>query len=659
MADSETEPGKPWRRSFWSLFVTQFQGAFSDNAYKFLLIFLITASVTDRKERDLLVLVVGALFSLPFILFSMAGGYLADRFSKRSVTVGTKIMEAVVMLLATAGLLADNIPAKLAAVFLLSAQAALFGPAKYGLLPELLPKRRLSWANGMLELGTFLAIIAGTVSGGLMAAFFKDAPLRAGALLVALAIAGLISSLMIERLPAADPTKRLRVNFVGDLLVQVRLIRQDRVLALAVLGNTYIWFLAALLQFNIVFYGTDILRLSEAQNGYLQAAVAIGIGVGSAVAGYLSYNKIEYGLIPLGSIGISLFGLLLFRSGLSLGAVSLNLALLGFASGFFVVPVNALIQHRPDANNKGSVIGAANLLSFIGIFLASGVYYAMASWLKLTPQSIFLWSALCTLTVTVYVVAIQPDALVRLLLWLLTRLTYRIRVEGRQNIPPKGGALFVCNHLSFIDGMLLMSSTDRRIRFVMFKDFYEHPVVKPFARALQAIPISSKLRPREMIRSLREATDAIRSGRVVCIFAEGQITRIGQLLPFRRGLERIMKGIDAPIIPVHLDGVWGSIFSFERGRFLWKMPRRLIEPVTVSYGKPMPADSSAFSVRQAVRELETEAFRHRRERMRPLHREFVRCARRRPLRFALADGRVPKLRGMAALARAVFLARRL
>src|SRR5206468_4772557 len=235
-----------------------------------------------------------------------------------------------------------------------------------------------------------------------------------------------------------------------------------------------------------------------------------------------------------------------------------------------------------------------------------------------------------------------PDALLRLILWFVTHSIYRIRILGRDNIPEKGGALFVANHLSFIDALLLMSSTDRRVRFLIFKDFYDQPLIKPFARMMRAIPISSQLRPRDMIRSLKTASDAIRSGRVVCIFAEGQITRIGQLLPFRRGLERIMKGVEAPIIPVHLDGVWGSIFSFERGRYVWKLPRRIPYPVTISYGKPLPATSTAFEIREAVQTLGSDAFLLRKERTPVLARSFVRTARRHPFRFAMADARTPK-----------------
>ena len=275
------------------------------------------------------------------------------------------------------------------------------------------------------------------------------------------------------------------------------------------------------------------------------------------------------------------------------------------------------------------------------------------------PPRVFLVSAGLTLVATIYITYLLPDSLLRFVLWVLTHSIYRIKVEGRDNIPERGGALFVSNHMSFVDACLLIASTDRTIRFVMFKDIYEHPIIHPFARILRCIPISSQLRPREMIRSLRTASEAIQAGEVVCIFAEGQITRIGHLLPFRRGFERIMKGVQAPIVPVNLDGVWGSIFSFDRGRFLWKLPRQIPYPVTVSYGKPMPPTSSPFEVRQAVQDLHAEAYRHHKSSMRTLDRTFLSTARRHPLRMAMADERVKRMSWGGALNRTIFLALRL
>ena len=253
----------------------------------------------------------------------------------------------------------------------------------------------------------------------------------------------------------------------------------------------------------------------------------------------------------------------------------------------------------------------------------------------------------------------MPDSLLRFLLWCATHSLYRIRVLGRDNIPEKGGALFVCNHVSFVDAVLLLASTDRQVRIMMYKGIYERPYLKPLAKILGVIPISSEQRPREMIKSLQTASDAIRAGEVVCIFAEGQITRIGHLLPFRRGFERIMKDVDAPIIPIGMDGVWGSIFSFHKGRFLWKLPRRFPYPITINYGKPLPPTATPFQVRSAVQELLVEAWQARKARMRPLPIAFVNTARNHPFRFAMADAQNARVSFGAALVRSVFLARRL
>jgi acyl-[acyl-carrier-protein]-phospholipid O-acyltransferase / long-chain-fatty-acid--[acyl-carrier-protein] ligase len=254
--------------------------------------------------------------------------------------------------------------------------------------------------------------------------------------------------------------------------------------------------------------------------------------------------------------------------------------------------------------------------------------------------------------------------IIRVIVWLLIHIVYRLRVLGRENFPRTGGALLVSNHMSLVDALLLMGASRRPVRFLIFKDIYDQPYIKPFAKMVRAIPISSQLRPRDMIHSLRAASEAIRNGEIVCIFAEGQITRIGQLLPFRRGMERIMKGaekdgIGAPVIPVHLDGVWGSIFSYERGRFLWKLPHRIPYPVTVSFGKPMASDATSFEVRAAVQELQTEAFRYHRERMHTLPESLIRTAHHYPFRFAMGDKRRPRMKWSGALLSAIFLARRL
>ena len=653
------EPSQPQMRGFWSLIVTQFEGAFNDNALKTLVTFIGLSMALSAGMHKALVPLTGALFALPFILLSMAGGFFADHFSKRTVTVSVKVLEVFIMLFATVGFALKSLPMGLAALFLMGVHSAIFGPAKYGLLPELLPEKRLSWGNGILELGTFLAIILGMMAGAEFFDLFAGRQAWSGVVLVGLALVGLVFSLGITRVPAADPARRFRANFLGDLAVQIRMMRSDRVLWLACLGNMYFFFLAALVQFGVIDYGEHVLKVDATHTTRLWAAVAVGIGLGSFAAGYLSGGKIEYGLVPLGSLGLAVFAAWLWQPGLSFLQLLPILAALGFFGGFFIVPVSAILQHRPAKEQKGAILAAASWLSWVGILLASAFYWVVATALQQGPRGVFLIGAFITLAATIYLVWLLPDSLLRFVLWVLTHTVYRIRVDGRDNIPSKGGALFVCNHLSLVDALLLLASTDRQVRFIMFKGIYEQPWIKPFAKILRAIPISSELRPREMLHALRSASEAIQQGEVVCIFAEGQITRIGHLLPFRRGFERIMKDVEAPIIPVALDGVWGSIFSFEKGRFLWKLPRHIPYRVTVNFGKPLPHTAPPMEVRQCVQELMAGAWVHRKAHMRPLHRAFVRTARRHPFRMAMADASSPKVTFAAALMRTVFLARRL
>ena len=656
---SNAEPEKKWRLGFWSLIATQFQGAFNDNGLKFFVIFLILGSNPTASEKDLLVFLIGNLFALPFLLFSMAGGFLADRFSKRTVTIATKIFEVFAMVFAMYAFTRGNNLMAYAVIFLASTQAAFFGPSKYGLLPELLPDRLLSWGNGILELTTFIAIIAGAVVGPALAGSFHGREAMGGLVFGACSLFGLATSFGIPRVPAADITRKYNINIFAALKKQMQFVTPDRTLYLAILGNTYFWFLGALLQFVIVFYGREILHLDETRGGYLQAALAIGIGVGSYAAGLLSSGKIEYGLIPLGAIGMSAFAFAISIHGLTFGQVILLLGALGFAGGFFAVPVNALIQHRPEEAHKGGVIALANFLSFVGVIAASGIYSGATHYLHTSLASFFIWSAVMSLAAAVYTVYLLPDSLLRLLLWIATHTLYRLDVEGRENVPARGGALLTPNHVSMADAVLLIACIDRPIRFIMFKGSYEHPLVKPFAKILGVIPIASDQGPREMIHSLRQATEALKSGEVVCIFPEGQMTRIGQLLPFRRGMERIIKGVDVPIVPVNLDGVWGSIFSFAGGRFLWKFPRQIPYPVRVTFGKPLPAEATAREVRRAVQDLGAEAFARRKKRMDTLPESFIYSARRHPFRFAMADSQRPKFSWFRALTGAVVLARRL
>ena len=399
-----------WRLGFWSLIVTQFQGAFNDNALKFLVIYLIVEGNFTPHQRDMFVPLIGGLFAVPYIFFSLAGGYLADRYSKRTVTIGTKLFEIGVMLFALVSLALANFPMEALAVFLISTQGALFGPSKYGLLPELLPEQELSWGNGVIELGTFAAAITATMAAGFLADAFRGRQFWSGILLLGFTLFGLFTSLGISRLPAADPSRRFRFNPFSDLGDQLRIVARDRPLTWSMIGNTYLWFLAALLQFVIVFYGRDTLHVGDTEISYLQAAVGVGIGLGSLTAGYISRGKIESRLVPVGALGMAVFSFLVSRGGLGLWQVRIELCLLGIFGGFYAVPLNALIQHRPAPEHKGGVIAAANLLSFVGVFLAAGIYFLLSTKMQLSPGQIFLAGAFMTLAATIYAFFLPPES---------------------------------------------------------------------------------------------------------------------------------------------------------------------------------------------------------------------------------------------------------
>ncbi len=409
---------------FWALIATQFQGAFSDNALKWLVSFLVLESNISREQRDFLfVLVVPLVFAVPFLVFSIPGGYFADRFSKRSVTIWTKILELITMGGATYALWQNRLDLAAVALFFVCMQGAIFGPSKYGLLPELLPKSKLSWGNGVIEFWTLLAAIGGTLAGGFLTHNFHGQQQWSGIFLMGLSLLGLLTSLGISRVPAADAARRYQWNWAKEFLEEIQRMRQDAVLWVAVVANTFFWFLGAILLLNIVLYATDVLQVDEARSSYLLAALSLGIGVGSFTAGHASGRKIEMGMILPGMTGIVLATGALFVPGLSYGAVMLLLVALGMAAGFFVVPINALIQNRPRPEVKGRVIGASNLLSFGGIALQPLAQYAMMRLGHPDPGHVFLICSLACIAMGFVLARMLPELWPSALYW--TRLRDR------------------------------------------------------------------------------------------------------------------------------------------------------------------------------------------------------------------------------------------
>jgi acyl-[acyl-carrier-protein]-phospholipid O-acyltransferase/long-chain-fatty-acid--[acyl-carrier-protein] ligase len=403
---------------FWALIATQFQGVFSDNALKWLVSFLVLETAASKEQRDVwFVLIVPLLFSVPFLLFSIPGGFLADRFSKRTVTIATKMGEGFVMVLATWALAHASMGWAGVALFLACTQGAFFGPTKYGLLPELLPESKLSWGNGIIEFGTLFAAIIAALAGGYLAHAFRGRQVWSGVIFVVLAVVGLLTSLGISRVPAADPSRRFDWNVAQEFFAEVRHMRGDRMLLTAVVANTFFWFLGSLLLLNIVLYSADVLFLDETRSSYLLAGLSLGIGIGSLAAGFVSGKKIQLGMVLPGLGGIFLMAALLSWAEIGFTAVLGYLTALGFAGGFFVVPVNALIQRRPAPEEKGRTIAVANLLSFIGVALQPVAQFAMIRLGHPNPARVFLIASGLTAVMGAVLVRMLPELWARALNW--------------------------------------------------------------------------------------------------------------------------------------------------------------------------------------------------------------------------------------------------
>jgi acyl-[acyl-carrier-protein]-phospholipid O-acyltransferase/long-chain-fatty-acid--[acyl-carrier-protein] ligase len=621
------------RRGVWPFLGTQFLGAFNDNVFKIVVILLAATTPGRDVTRD--VALAGAMFIAPFLLFSGYAGDLADRCSKRRVLVAMKVFEIAAMALAIPALVARRFDLQMGVLFLMGTQATFFSPAKYGIVPEIVGDEDLSRANGLLEMSTFLAIVLGTAIGGPLLVMWRDSPEWIGAGLTIVAVLGTVMATRIPHVQPARPGGRIAINPFGETWRAVKRLWPDRTLWITIVGISYFWFLGALLQMALALFGTQALHVADAEVSWLMTALALGIGAGSLAAGRLSGDKVELGLVPVGAIGMGVFSFWLAASG-SIVSSAAALALTGVFGGFFVVPLNALLQQRPSADEKGRVLAANNVINTIGIVLASAALTLLGDTLGLSIRTIIFVAGVFTLASSVYILAKLPDFFVRFVLWLATHTIYRITIVGRPNIPQRGPALIIANHVSMVDGALVGACIQRFVRFLVYGPYFRRPLVHGVMRRLHAIPVTAGNR-REVVEAIEQARQALVDGHVVCIFAEGAVSRTGNMLPFKTGFEHIVKGLDVPIVPVYLDRVWGSIFSFERERFLWKLPEQLPYPVTVAFGDPMPSSADANEVRAAIMELGSEAMRHRRRPSDRLHVAFVRRARRAFWRFAMAD----------------------
>jgi acyl-[acyl-carrier-protein]-phospholipid O-acyltransferase / long-chain-fatty-acid--[acyl-carrier-protein] ligase len=625
--------------SFGWLNVTQFLGALNDNVFKFLIVFFLYRLGHELNTTQVLATVV---FVVPFLLFSHAAGVLADRFSKRHIIVSAKGAELLVMV---AGFLALRLgsPSALPAIlyvllFVMCSQSAFFGPSKYGIIPELVGEQRLSRANSFLVSLSYLAIIIGTF----LPSFFVDVLFKGNytalaGFCVAVAALGLVASQRIEVTEAVGAKQRFTPWFVVDIFKTFIGLRRDRYLQLAVLGSAYFLFLGAFIQQALLYYGVETLGLSIERSGYFFPVAALGIGVGALLAGRLSGRNIELGVVPIGAVGLTLCCLGMSGIPATARALAPVVFLIGLSSGLFIVPLNSFIQYRAPRERRGEILACCNFMSFLGAAISAVVFFVLARVLSLSPGICFAVVGVLTAVLAGVTLWLLPDFLIRFCIVMITRVFYRVRPGGLDNVPITGGALLVSNHVTWVDALLISATLQRRLRFMMAREIYETWWIRPLFRLMGVIPIAATDAPRQVVESLREARHAIEDGYLVCIFAEGALTRNGNMREFRGGFERIVKGTSFPIIPVHLGGAWGSTFSYYNGKLLSAFPRAIPYPVSVRFGEAMPASASPSEVRVAVCELSCDAVNLLKNSRRTLNSRFVRRARRYWFRRAISD----------------------
>ena len=664
-----------WSWSTFGLLLHQFLGVFNDNLYKWLAT-NIGVSLMGEANRSFVLSVGSALFVLPYILFAAPAGFLADRYSKAHVIVITKFAEVVIMGIGVLGIYLQNVYLMLACIFMLGTQACFIGPAKLGALPELFRLEKLSAANAWANLVTISAILLGSISGyglfKLTGAYGTDSTILpvvgevSGLVLITsitmgMAILGFAVTLLIKPLPAAVPTRPFPLNPFSETGHGLKLLLGNRQLCWAALAGAYFWSLGCLSQLTIYEYGLDELLLDRQADaipiGMLTIYLAIGVSLGTILAGILSQGRVELGIVPPAALGLSLTAAMLMTSA---GPGDANylwsaiwLGMLGFTGGLYDVPLMAYLQKASPPAERGQIFAANNFLTFFGMLVVSGLFYAVSKGLNLPPRYIFLAAGVITLVITVFLARKLVDHTLRFTIWMTSKLMYRTTILGAEHIPDTGGALLVCNHVSFADGILVGASTPRLVRLIAYDGNLKSFPVSWMARVMRTIPINANAGPKALLQSLQAANQALKDGDLVCIFAEGAITRTGQLQAFQRGILKIVEGTGAPIIPTYLDGMWGSIFSFEGGKFFRKWPKRWPYPVTLMFGKPIQNPTSVYQIRQAVQDLGAEAVEVRRRNHMVLPRRFIRECRGAWRRTKIADSTGQSCTGRDLLLRAL------
>ena len=615
-------------RRFGPFFATQFLGAFNDNLFKNALVVLLTFNAVQwtTLKPELLANLAAGIFILPFFLFSATAGQLADKYDKALLARLVKVLEIAIMAIAGIGFWLHSLAVLLGALFLLGVHSTLFGPVKYAILPQHLKEEELVGGNALIEAGTFVAILLGTLVGGIVAGLGDDASagmgsgtfwITVGGLVVA--VAGYLASRGIPTAPAPEPTLRVNPNPITETWRNIGFARQNRTVFLSILGISWFWLYGALLLAQFPAYAKNVLGGTEASVTLLLGIFTLGIGIGSLLCERLSAKQVEIGLVPFGSIGLTVFGLdLAFASPATPPEATLGLAALlaapgtlhvlfdlfaiGLFGGFFIVPLYALVQLRSAAAQRARIIAANNIMNALFMVVGAGAAAGLLG-AGLSIPALFGVAALCNAAVAIYIYGLVPEFLLRFIVWLLVHSVYRLDKRDVERIPEDGPALLICNHVSFVDALVITAACRRPIRFVMDHRIFRWPVLSYFFRKGRAIPIApAKEDPAQLERAFDVVAAALDAGELVAIFPEGRITADGEMADFRPGIARILERNPVPVVPMALSGLWGSLFSRFDPRVLTRLlAARPFRRVRIAVAAPVAAaDADPAGLREVV-----------------------------------------------------------
>jgi 1-acyl-sn-glycerol-3-phosphate acyltransferase len=610
------------KRRFFPYFLTQALGAFNDNLYKNALLLLITfGGISAQSNSALLTNLAAGLFILPFFLFSPIAGQIADKLEKSQLIRWIKGLEVIIMALAATAILMGNISMMMVLLFLMGLQSAIFGPVKFALLPQQLNDEELVGGNALVEMGTFLAILIGTITAGVFFDFDHSQYWIAGGIVI-FAILGFLSSQYIPKAAANDPSLKINWNPFSEMVNTIRQARENRSVYLSIMAISWFWFIGASYLTQFPNFARDYLGGSTQVVTLLLTLFSLGVAVGSLLCEKLSGHKIELGIVPIGSIGMSVFGIDLYFAVTGIQVVDgmtamafiqqvenwrlmFDIAMVSAFGGLFVVPLQALIQHRSDDKNRAQIIAANNMLNAIFMVASAAIGILALVVIELSIPEYFLVLAIMNIVVAAYVYSRVPEFVLRLFIWLLGHSLYRVKDNGLEHIPETGPAVLVCNHVSYVDALLIGGTYHRPIRFVMDRSIAEMKGLKTFFKIAKTIPICSPKADIDVYENaFKRIKEELDSGEIICIFPEGKLTTDGEVATFKAGSERILKESPVPVIPMALDGLWGSFFSHKNGHALTTRPRRFWSKVTLTASASQSAESvTAASLEQDVKKL--------------------------------------------------------